>query len=237
MTYQPRARYASSMPWFALLAGLMLTGCPLSDHYYVETSVGGTRSFGADSGTGTSGSFTAGGGPEGGAGAMTGGESTDIGGLPSTAGAAGTASVSCSPENCSATCCGEQCVDLGSSANHCGDCSRACPTGRACRAGTCFGWTSMSAPPQDLVAREKAAYAVMNGKLLVFGGLDGDGNALGSGAIYDPETDGWTMLPMGTNAPSPRQLATAVWSGLRMFVVGGQDAGTTLAYSDGARFS
>jgi N-acetylneuraminic acid mutarotase len=88
-----------------------------------------------------------------------------------------------------------------------------------------------------MVAREKAAYAVMNGKLFVFGGLDGDGNALANGAIYDPETDSWTMLPSGANAPSPRQLATAVWTGLRVFIVGGQDAGTTLAYSDGARFN
>src|SRR5512145_1334362 len=115
MIYQPRARYASTVPWFAVVAGLVLTGCPLSDHYYVETSAGGTRPLGVGSSPGTSSGFAAG-GPEGAAGVMTGGESTDVGGLPSTAGAAGTASVSCNPEDCSATCCGEKCVDLGSNA-------------------------------------------------------------------------------------------------------------------------
>lgn len=49
----------------------------------------------------------------------------------------------CSNGVCSSACdaglalCGSSCVDLGSSAVHCGQCGRACDAGRACVSGTC----------------------------------------------------------------------------------------------------
>jgi len=91
----------------------------------------------------------------------------------------------------------------------------------------------MTEPPAAFAAREKAAYTVMNGnKLFIFGGLDAGGKALGDGAIYDKTTDSWSILPTAMSAPSPRQLATAAWSGSRVYVVGGSDANTTLGYND-----
>ena len=47
----------------------------------------------------------------------------------------------------------------------------------------------MSAPPAGFVARSRAAYATMGGKLFIWGGKDQAGTHLRSGAIYDPQTD------------------------------------------------
>jgi N-acetylneuraminic acid mutarotase len=94
----------------------------------------------------------------------------------------------------------------------------------------------MQPPPAGFAAREKAAFTTFDGKLFVFGGLDASGKSLGDGAIYDPAQDSWTLLPTDTNTPSARQLATAIGTGLRLFVVGGTDASSSIAMKDGARF-
>jgi N-acetylneuraminic acid mutarotase len=95
----------------------------------------------------------------------------------------------------------------------------------------------MAAAPLALGARERSAYAVLGSQLFIFGGLDAQGNALNSGAIYDKPTDSWTMLPQSANVPSPRQQATAIVTvGGRVFVLGGSDAASTLAYGDDARY-
>jgi len=42
----------------------------------------------------------------------------------------------------------------------------------------------------------------------------------GDGAIYDLASDTWSPMSM-TNAPSPREAHSAVWSGTEMIVFGG----------------
>jgi hypothetical protein len=55
-----------------------------------------------------------------------------------------------------------------------------------------------------------------------------DPGLLNSGGIYDPVTDTWR--PISTvNAPSPRSEHTAVWTGSRMIVWGGDDASSNIA--------
>ena len=94
----------------------------------------------------------------------------------------------------------------------------------------------MAAPPVSISAREKFAYGAMDGKLFIFGGLDASGKALADGAVYDPATDSWSTLASDTNAPSARQMGSAIWTGLRMFVIGGTDATSTRALADGGRY-
>jgi hypothetical protein len=79
----------------------------------------------------------------------------------------------------------------------------------------------MAVPPAAFVARQGAAYAETGGRLFIFGGLDEDGNALGDGAIYDPSEDSWALVTVDANTPSPRQLASAIWTGTNVIVVGG----------------
>jgi N-acetylneuraminic acid mutarotase len=67
------------------------------------------------------------------------------------------------------------------------------------------------------------ATAVWTGSaMLVWGGIDNQGNRLGDGGSYDPATDTWT--PINSNsAPAGRSAHTAVWDGTQMIVWGGRD--------------
>lgn len=94
----------------------------------------------------------------------------------------------------------------------------------------------MARPPSAFVARERAAYATVGEQLFVFGGLDADGNALNDGALYDPANNGWTLLPVTSNTPSPRQLASAVWTGKTVYVVGGTDGTESTAFASGSKY-
>lgn len=80
--------------------------------------------------------------------------------------------------------------------------------------------------------------------MLVWGGERQDyvdDMVFGDGGIYSPASDSWTVLPP-TDAPSPRTLAAAVWSGNEMLVWGGR---STVHYpfngsgwlGDGKRFN
>ena len=57
--------------------------------------------------------------------------------------------------------------------------------------------------------------------MIVWGGADFS-DVVDSGGKYNPATNTW--LPTSTtNAPSPRQLHTAVWTGSEMIIWGGDD--------------
>src|SRR5213596_3540770 len=63
------------------------------------------------------------------------------------------------------------------------------------------------------------------------GGYGCGGNCiLNSGGRYDPSTDSWTATST-TNAPEARYYHTAIWTGNRMVVWGGQ--GTTYLNTGG----
>jgi len=57
-------------------------------------------------------------------------------------------------------------------------------------------------------------------EMIVWGGVDNNGNLLDTGGKYDPSTDSWTATST-TNAPSARYFHTAVWTGSEMIVWGG----------------
>jgi N-acetylneuraminic acid mutarotase len=57
--------------------------------------------------------------------------------------------------------------------------------------------------------------------MISWGGNDIFGNYSNTGGRYDPATDSWTATST-TNAPDARYLHTAVWTGTKMIVWGGQ---------------
>ncbi|HEY3255385.1 MAG TPA: hypothetical protein VGJ91_15610 [Polyangiaceae bacterium] len=193
---------------------LLLTGCPLTDHYQLqpEDSNGGA----------TGGSSTA---LNAGDGSVTdAGEASSISGAPNlTEGGRGGASSGG----------GEIGGDSG--------CSPACPAGHACVAHSCArGWVEMAAPPKPLVARSKAASVAMGNAVFIWGGIDNAGAALDNGAIYDPTQDLWTFLPKDPGSPSARIMATAVWTGSgsnKVIVYGGTDASGDNVFKDGAVYN
>lgn len=117
-------------------------------------------------------------------------------------------------------------------------CSVTCNSNRACVDNVCTGgWVPMAKPPLQVVARSKAAVVAMGTSVFIWGGLNVDNMALNNGAIYDPAADLWIPLPNDPGCPSPRMLATAVWTGAasnKVIVFGGSDANGGMIYRDGA---
>jgi len=203
-----RAAIAASLPLC-----LLLTGCPLTDHYRLQED-----SLGAQGGRAALTSSAGAGDDQSSAGFAEGGEFASNGGSGGEVESetAGRASGGSSSEACSVICNAE----------------------RSCVAERCTGgWVSMAAPPALLVARSKAASVAMGKAAFIWGGLDNNGMALGNGAIYDPASDNWIYLPQDPGSPPPRINATAVWTGSgsnKVIVYGGTDATGGMVFRDGS---
>lgn len=212
--------------WLAIGLSLALPGCPLSDHYYIDSSessnLGGRSGVGgADAGVSAGRSSTGGSST---AGSSTGDSGSGGTGVAGTSGIATCGTVQCSDTD---TCCNSVCVDLSSDPSNCGACTTLCANGQACVSGICTsGWSRIATAPSSFVAREMPAYVGFGQKLFIFGGADINGNPLGDGAIYDATTNRWTLVSINGNAPSPRRLATAVWTGSLIVVCGGRVGST-----------
>jgi hypothetical protein len=61
-------------------------------------------------------------------------------------------------------------------------------------------------------------------KMIIWGGNNGSGSFLNTGASYDPTNDTWTSITT-TNAPAGRMWHEAVWTGSKMVVWGGGSTG------------
>lgn len=211
----------------ALLAAtslaLLLTGCPVTDQYRLESE----DSAGADAGAGLAG--LGGGGGEANVIADA-GEPSSRSGAPSVI--AGSGGGSAGGGSGSAGRGGDP--ELAGSPG----CVEACNAGRACVAESCAsGWVGMALPPAPLVARSKAASTAMGKSVFIWGGIDNAGAALDNGAIYNPTSDQWTFLPKDSGSPVGRIMATAVWTGSgsnKVIVYGGTDASGAIVYRDGA---
>jgi hypothetical protein len=87
-------------------------------------------------------------------------------------------------------------------------------------------WRSLPAVPAGLSGREFGT-AVWTGKwVIVWGGLRSDASNnlmyLADGARYDPVENSWSPVS-NLGAPTPRARHTAVWTGSRMIVWGGEN--------------
>ena len=73
-------------------------------------------------------------------------------------------------------------------------------------------------------------------EMVVWGGIGQDvfSSMLNSGGRYDPATDSWTATNVA-DAPSPRDLHTAVWTGSEMIVWGG--TGDFINFNSGGRYN
>ncbi len=85
-----------------------------------------------------------------------------------------------------------------------------------------------------LSPRQHATATWTGSKLFIWGGQNPQG-ALNDGALYDPKTDTWTMLPT-TNAPSPRADAVAVTMNDKVLVWGGGPDTNNTALNTGKLF-
>jgi hypothetical protein len=84
-------------------------------------------------------------------------------------------------------------------------------------------------------ARSEHVAVWTGSRMIVWGGQGvAPGNFLGDGARWDPVADSWTSVST-LNAPSPRSLASAVWTGTRMIVWSGLSGGQ--AMSGGALYN
>lgn len=88
-------------------------------------------------------------------------------------------------------------------------------------------WAALTLPsPPD--ARFDASSVWAGDRLLVWGGDDSVTKNTGAQLIFAGNTpDRWTPITT-TGAPSPRSLHTAIWTGTKMIVWGGQSGGTPL---------
>jgi len=87
-----------------------------------------------------------------------------------------------------------------------------------------------TAPPM-LQTRTDPATAVINGKLWVFGGFSQFGGVyLDSIEVFDPATNGWTMLSL--RMPEKREVFAAAADSNGVFLIGGQEGSTSLASSN-----
>ena len=86
-------------------------------------------------------------------------------------------------------------------------------------------WSPMSTSAS--VPLRSGYTAVWTGtEVIVWGGSDsGQGLRSNTGGRYNPSTDTWTATSTGVNVPSPRAEHTAIWTGSKMIVWGGQGPG------------
>ncbi len=234
--------------WLSIGLAASLMSCALSDPYRLSAGEGGAQDVGSGGSVSpTAGSATSDDGgeaPSSGGADLGGGTSVSDGGS-SLAGAAndpgvGGAGPAAACDNaCSEfqTCCGASCVDTATDEQNCGACGHSCNAGRTCSASACtVGWTNMADPPTGFVARTRAASTAMGQAVFIWGGLDANDDALDTGAIYSPASDSWVWVVRGTGMPSPRSMATAVWTGSTVIVYGGVDASGNNTQRDAAAY-
>ncbi|HEX4823296.1 MAG TPA: kelch repeat-containing protein [Candidatus Polarisedimenticolaceae bacterium] len=91
--------------------------------------------------------------------------------------------------------------------------------------------------PQGAPGARYAHTAVWTGTvMIVWGGLDSLGSGINSGGRYDPAQNKWTATSTGAGVPTGRFSHTAVWTGTRMLIWGGNDNGPAHQLGDGARY-
>lgn len=82
------------------------------------------------------------------------------------------------------------------------------------------GWVKLSPNPRP-PARANHAATVVDGKMIIHGGMDGT-NVLGDAWVYDPQANTWTK---STSSGPARTHHSAVVSNGKMYIVGGTESG------------
>lgn len=94
-------------------------------------------------------------------------------------------------------------------------------------------WRTLAAFPTGLVGRDRHAAVWTGSEMIIWGGLDNNGDGVFNGAVYDPVGNSWTVMST-TNAPEIWTHQGAVlWTGSDLFVWGGHYMN---AQNDGRRW-
>jgi N-acetylneuraminic acid mutarotase len=99
------------------------------------------------------------------------------------------------------------------------------------------GWTPISTVDAP-IGRLRHAAVWTGQEMIVWGGESGGGGVTtNSGGRYNPSTDSWSSTSL-VNAPSARQMHSAVWTGTEMIVWGGcSTVSCSQIFSDGGRYN
>ncbi len=102
-------------------------------------------------------------------------------------------------------------------------------------------WLATSVGTNVPSARGRHTSVWTGSKMIEWGGFDGSGLGLtNTGGQYDPDADSWTATSFAPNVPGPRQLHSAIWTGLKMIIWGGCNptfgGGTCFALNTGGQY-
>lgn len=95
-------------------------------------------------------------------------------------------------------------------------------------------WTDL--PESNLSARYKHIAVWTGTEMIIWGGTGGGNGMYGDGGRYNPSLNSWTILPSTPSYFFGRYNHTAIWTGSKMILWGGQDFNNR-AYSDGIQYN
>jgi N-acetylneuraminic acid mutarotase len=96
-------------------------------------------------------------------------------------------------------------------------------------------WTPMTIDASTPVPRSGHTAVWTGTEMIVWGGSSTmPVTAMNTGGRYDPDTDSWTPTSTASGVPANRRFHSAVWTGARMIVWGGQGGG--IDRTDGALY-
>lgn len=95
-------------------------------------------------------------------------------------------------------------------------------------------WTAIPAGP--LAARTDMAFEIVGGELVIFGGRNSAGTALGDGGRFDPTTKVWTKYSDPGATLDARYDSSAVSDGTTLWVFGGRTSSSSSSAKGGAAY-
>lgn len=113
------------------------------------------------------------------------------------------------------------------------DCSAVTNDGAAYDPAT-DAWTAIPSGP--LAARTDHAFEVVGGELVIFGGRNALGTALGDGGRYDPVTKVWTKFSDPGTVLDARYDAASISDGSTLWVFGGRTSSSSSSAKGGAAY-
>lgn len=97
-------------------------------------------------------------------------------------------------------------------------------------------WSGMAA--SGLTPRFYHSATWIGTRMLVWGGGSGNSGStpLADGALYDPSADAWTPMTSTLNKLTPRRRHSAVWTGTRLIIYGGDGGSPFTTRNDGSLY-
>jgi hypothetical protein len=97
-------------------------------------------------------------------------------------------------------------------------------------------WTATSVGANVPGARHNHTAVWTGTKMIVWGGYNNSSGYTNTGGQYDPTANTWTATSVGANVPVMRGSHSAVWTGSKMIVWGGDQGAGTNSLATGAQY-